>query len=277
MAVYAIGDLQGCFEPLKSLLRKIKFKSDRDVLWFAGDLVNRGKQSLACLRFVRDLGDNAVTVLGNHDLHLLAVAEGLRNDKRHDFDEVFNAPDREQLLHWLRCRPLFHFDRNLNFALFHAGLPPQWDLDTAQRCAMELHATLHDEGYRGFLRHMYGNEPDLWSDDLTGWERLRFICNCFTRLRYCDREGRLALECSSAPGTQPEGQVPWFEHPDRQTTGIRLTFGHWSTLGAYHTDNIYALDSGCVWGGQLSALKIDDPSPRYVQVKCEGSLRPGED
>ena len=191
MAIYAIGDVQGCLNSLQALLEKIHFNSTEDQLWFVGDLVNRGPDSLGVLRFVKQLGDSAITVLGNHDLHLLAVAHGLRADKHHDLVDILHANDKDELLHWLRQRPLLHHDTTSGFTLIHAGLPPQWDLATAQQCAQELETVLRGNDYTPFLAQMYGDQPDRWSVDLHGMDRLRFICNCFTRLRYCEIDGRV--------------------------------------------------------------------------------------
>lgn len=259
MAIYAIGDVQGCYAELQGLLTKIDFQVEADRLWFTGDLVNRGPDSLAVLRFVHDLGDAAQTVLGNHDLHLLALAEGLAPAQRSDtLDGVLGAADKDELLDWLRHRPLLYLDPRYGDALLHAGLPPQWDIHQAQACAGEVEAVLRGPGFRDFLAHMYGNEPDYWDERHSGWDRLRFITNCFTRLRYCDQRGRLYLGAKGAPGTQPAQAMPWFAHPGRKSRGTRIIFGHWSTLGLYQGDEIVALDTGCLWGGSLTALRLDD-------------------
>ena len=232
MATYAIGDIQGCFEQLLRLLDRLRFDPARDRLWFVGDLVNRGPDSPNTLRFVRGLGNRALTVLGNHDLHLLALAAGeSKREKKSNLDAVLQAPDRDELLHWLRHRPLMHFDARKNFALLHAGLPPQWDLLDALSCAQEVEAMLQGCDYADFLRAMYGNEPARWSASLSGMDRLRFITNCFTRLRYCDAGGTLALKEKAAPGMQASGVVPWFALPERASRNTRIIFGHWSTLG----------------------------------------------
>lgn len=268
MSIYAIGDVQGCYTALQQLLKKIHFDPVHDKLWFVGDLVNRGPDSLSVLRFVKNLGDRAITVLGNHDLHLLAVAAGLRNDKAHDLHAILAAPDRDELLHWLRQRPLLHHDASLGYTMIHAGLPPQWSLSTAMNCANELQEVLRSDRYLQFLDHMYGNEPIIWTDDLHGWDRLRFICNCFTRLRYCTATGELALKQKGAPGEQSAHLKPWFEVRATAPDQGPILFGHWSTLGIYSGNGVYALDSGCVWGGTLSALQIDSIPPRLHQVNC---------
>ena len=277
MAVFAIGDLQGCHDELMQLLERIRFDPAEDTLWFTGDLVNRGPRSLEVLRYVRELGKHAVCVLGNHDLHLLAVAAGTARSKSGDtLDAVLSAPDRDELLHWLRHRPLLHHDAALGYTLIHAGLPPQWDLGTAKACARELEAVLRGDGHHEFFRHMYGNEPRLWSPSLTGVERLRFIVNCYTRMRYCDAEGGLDLKVKGAPGSQSPGLLPWFEMPGRLSRELHILFGHWSTVGEIRDRNVHALDTGCVWGGRLTALRLDgDDSGGWYCVDCAGAQRPG--
>jgi bis(5'-nucleosyl)-tetraphosphatase (symmetrical) len=270
VATWAIGDLQGCYRELVDLLGAIRFKPGTDTLWFTGDLVNRGPESLECLRFVRDLGDPAIVVLGNHDLHLLAIAAGARKPRRKDtLDGVLRAPDRDELLDWLARRPLVHRDTRLGFTLVHAGLPPQWDIPAAQRAATELEATLRGSRAAAFYSKMYGNEPDRWSDELAGWDRLRFITNCFTRMRFCDPEGRLDLDMTGPPGSQPAPWLPWYEVPGRGSHGERIVFGHWSTARLDPRVNfdkwkVFPLDTGCVWGGTLTALRLDDQ--KYFSV-----------
>lgn len=279
MSVYAIGDIQGCQRELLNLLDKLRFDPTRDQLWLVGDLVNRGPESLAVMRFVRDLGERAVVVLGNHDLHLLAMAEGnLKHAAQSTLDEILAAPDRDELLHWLRHRPLLHHDPVLGFTLIHAGLPPQWNLADARAGANELEAALRGPGYRDFLLEIYGNKPKRWSPDLSGIERLRFITNCLTRLRFCTLDGELALTEKGEIGTQAAGLLPWFQVPGRRTRGQRIIFGHWSTLGYYAQDNVWALDSGCLWGRALTAIQIDTTEPiRPIQVDCEGHAQAGAD
>jgi len=275
MAVYAIGDVQGCYDELQDLLVRIGFDPGRDRLWFAGDLVNRGTKSLETLRFARDLGDVAITVLGNHDLHLIAAAYGKPMDHDdHTLDAILAAPDRDELIDWLRCRPLLHHDAILGFTMVHAGLPPQWDLATAQRCAREVEAVLCSERLPEFLLHLYGNKPALWSEDLEGWDRLRFIVNCLTRLRYCTPGGKLKLKHTGPPGSQPAAQLPWFEVPGRASRDLNIIFGHWSTLGSTDTPGIFPTDSGCLWGGQLTALRIDT-EPTRISVPCPELRKPG--
>ncbi|HET9679473.1 MAG TPA: symmetrical bis(5'-nucleosyl)-tetraphosphatase [Gammaproteobacteria bacterium] len=273
MATWAIGDIQGCYDELQALLAHIDFDDKRDQLWLSGDLVNRGPQSLETLRFVKKLGNRAVTVLGNHDLHLLAVACGVQAVKPRDtFTDILNAPDRDDLLYWLRYRPLLHADNG--FTLIHAGLPPQWTIHVAQSEAREVEAVLQNPGWQDFLGAMYGNEPDCWSPGLNGVDRWRFTINCLTRLRYCTVDGRLEFAHKDAPGSQHAELLPWFMAPNRKSAGKRLLFGHWSTLGAVEEHHqVFPLDTGCVWGGKLTALRLDGPL-EYRNVSCEASQRP---
>lgn len=268
MATYAIGDVQGCHDALMRLLERVNFDPAEDRLWFCGDLVNRGPQSLESLRWVRELGDRAVTVLGNHDLHLLAAAHGTRPLQSKDtIREILEAPDRDELLDWLRHLPLLHHDEELGFTLVHAGLAPQWDLADAVTCAREVEDALQGEAYPALLDEMYGDTPDLWDEELSGIERWRFAVNCFTRMRYVTRDGRLALAHKGAPGTQPDGQLPWFEHPQRRHAELHIIFGHWSTLDRNPGDGLYPLDTGCVWGGRLTALQVDGDGGWY-SIPC---------
>jgi bis(5'-nucleosyl)-tetraphosphatase (symmetrical) len=273
MAIYAVGDVQGCYDELRALLERVRFDPACDRLWLTGDLVLRGPRSLQVLRFARALGERAVTVLGNHDLHLLAVAQGVRQDRSADVAEVLAAPDRDELLEWLRTRPLLHHDAALGYTMLHAGLPPAWDLAQARACAGEVEAALRGPAYRELLAHMYGDGPDRWSEDLTGWERLRFIINCFTRLRYCDDSGRLALQEKGPPGSQPAPLRPWFAIPGRVSADLKIVFGHWSTLGPCSAPGVFPLDTGCLWGGALTALRLDG-EPRRTSVDCTGYRAP---
>jgi bis(5'-nucleosyl)-tetraphosphatase (symmetrical) len=275
MAVYAIGDIQGCFDELQELLAALHFDRRRDRLWFVGDLVNRGPKSLETLRFVRGLGPAAASVLGNHDLHLLAAAHGIRPGSvdGDTLEPILAAPDREELIDWLRHLPLLHYDGELGYLMVHAGLPPQWDLELAQRCAAELQTVLRGSRLEGFLSNMYGNKPKQWAEDLEGWDRLRFIVNCFTRMRFCDRDGRLELKCTGPPGSQPEGFFPWYEIPGRASAQLNIIFGHWSTLRSVDVPGVYPTDSGCLWGGQLTALRIDT-RPQRIDLRCRGWQKP---
>jgi bis(5'-nucleosyl)-tetraphosphatase (symmetrical) len=278
MALYAIGDVQGCDAELGRLLLALKFSPDRDQVWFVGDLVNRGPASLEVLRRVRALGACAAVTLGNHDLHLLAVAHGFGKQKRDDtLAAILAAPDRDELLEWLAHLPLAVEDRERNLCLLHAGLSPQWDLPTARRCAREFEDALRREPRKLFGR-MYGDQPDRWDESLEGTDRLRYIVNCFTRLRYVDREGRLELRAKGSPRKMQRGAlVPWYEAPQARWRGTRLVFGHWSTLGFFRNDDVIGLDTGCVWGGSLTALRLDVPDAAPVQIPCTSSgLSPGE-
>ena len=276
MATYAIGDIQGCYEPLRRLLDRIAFDPSKDRLWFVGDLVNRGPDSLACLRFVRSLDEQADVVLGNHDLHLLARAEGeTRSARKDNLDDILTAPDRDDLLDWLRHRPLMHQDTKKGFAMVHAGLPPQWDIPQALACAREVEEALRGPDYRAFLKGMYGDQPAIWSDDLSGMERLRFITNCLTRMRYCDTQGRLDLTAKGHPATQPAGALPWFRIPGRASRDQRIVFGHWSTLKWLAENNVWSLDTGCLWGGQLTAIRLRRKKTiKRYDVDCVTYLKP---
>ena len=263
MARYAIGDIQGCLEELRALLAQLRFNADRDELWFVGDLVNRGPDSLGVLRFVRALGANARVVLGNHDLHLLAVAYGggerrLRADDT--LDAVLEAPDREGLLDWLRTRPLAVRDTSegRDDLMVHAGLVPQWSADDALQLAAEVSQRLAREP-RAVFAQMYGDEPARWQPQLDGDARTRIVINVLTRLRYCTLDGRIDLRPKNAPGSQARELLPWFEVPRRASAISRIVFGHWSTLGVVRRPQLVALDSGCVWGGALTACNLDLP------------------
>jgi bis(5'-nucleosyl)-tetraphosphatase (symmetrical) len=275
MALYAIGDIQGCDTELGALLQAINFSAERDRVWFVGDLVNRGPESLQTLRRIRALGDAATVTLGNHDLHLLAVAFGcakLRNDDT--LDDILAAPDRDALLEWLIGRPLLHEDTSLNLCVLHAGLPPQWDMPTARACARDFERALQREPTQVFER-MYGDEPSRWDDALSGADRLRFTANCFTRLRYVDADGRLALRAKGSPGNaQKKALIPWFEAANARWRGPRVIFGHWSTLGFFANADVTSLDTGCVWGGSLTALRLDAADSQPVQVGCRQSSAP---
>lgn len=274
MTVYAIGDLQGCLDPLQRLLDRIAFDPARDRLWFCGDLVNRGPASLATLRFVRGLGDAAVTVLGNHDLHLLATAwaDNRPRKKRDTFDDILVAPDRMELLEWLRRRPLLHHDPEVGFTMVHAGIPPQWDLQDARVAARELEAALGGDGFIGVLRQMYGDRPDRWSPTLEGIDRLRFTVNAFTRMRYLRPDGSLEFDNKGPVNPADETLTPWFCFPGRRSAGQPIVFGHWSTLGEVAHQGAFSLDTGCVWGGQLTALQLNDRTRH--SVACGPGLAP---
>lgn len=269
MALYAIGDVQGCYASLQALLEKLRFDPARDRLWFTGDLVNRGPQSLEVLRFVANLGDSAITVLGNHDLHLLAVAAGgSRSYPRDTLEPVLAAPDRDALLAWLAGRPLLHYDAASGYLLVHAGLLPQWDRNRALELAGEAQAAIRGPEASEFFRRMYGNRPDRWRDDLEGWERLRVIVNAFTRLRFCTEDGRMDFTHDGAPGMAPPGLQPWFRIRGRRSRATPIVFGHWSLLGRYDGDGVICVDSGCLWGRELSAVRLADGAREFIDVAC---------
>jgi bis(5'-nucleosyl)-tetraphosphatase (symmetrical) len=260
MAVYAIGDVQGCYDPLQRLLDLLHFDPVVDTLWLVGDLINRGPHSVEVLRLVQGLGERAAVVLGNHDLTLLAVAAGQVKPKRKDtFHSILDAPDGAELLDWLRRRPLLHHDPALGFTMVHAGLPPQWDLELARRGAQEVEAALRGPNGEDFLGRMFGGEPRRWRDDLTGYDRLRFIVNALTRMRFCTADGTLSFAEKGPPGSQEPGLLPWFAVPRRRNADLHIVFGHWAALGYYRAPGIYALDSGCVWGNRLTAIRLDAP------------------
>jgi bis(5'-nucleosyl)-tetraphosphatase (symmetrical) len=257
MATYAIGDIQGCYSALRRLLDQCRFDPARDRLWLVGDLVNRGPQSLAVLRFVKSLGARAITLLGNHDLHLLVVAAGHVKPHRGDtLAAILRAPDRDELLDWLRRRKMMH--AGAGYAMVHAGLLPQWSIAKALKLAREVEAALRGDAYDDFLRHMYGNQPDRWRDDLAGIERLRVITNVMTRMRICTVDGKMEFAHKGKPVNLPRGYLPWFSVPRRRSQGTPVIFGHWAALGLYTESNVIALDTGCVWGGALSALRLSD-------------------
>ncbi|WP_369983077.1 symmetrical bis(5'-nucleosyl)-tetraphosphatase [Thalassolituus sp.] len=259
MATYAIGDLQGCFEPLQRLLKKVRFDARQDHLWFAGDLVNRGPESLECLRFIHQLGHRATVVLGNHDLHMLACWYGDRKSKGSDtLQPVFEAPDAGLLMDWLRHQPLVHHDAARNWCMSHAGLPPMWSARKARRLSQEVEYVLQNDG-KSFFAAMYGNQPDVWDARLTGMDRCRIIVNYLTRMRFIDANGKLDLNTKEGAGSNPKGYQPWFQHPQRKAADTRLLFGHWAALeGKADAKNVWALDTGCVWGGTLTALRLED-------------------
>jgi bis(5'-nucleosyl)-tetraphosphatase (symmetrical) len=282
MSTYVIGDLQGCAASFDALLERVAFDATRDRIWLVGDLVNRGPDSLATLRRVIALGDAATVVLGNHDLHLLAVSAGVRRAGRGDtLDDILAAPDAERLLDWLRHRPLAFRDTvgGADVLMVHAGVLPTWTVDDTLRHAAELAAALRGDAWRDTLANLFGNQPDLWSESLTGHERLRAIVNVLTRLRFCSADGRVDLKAKDAPAlagssfpAPPHGFKPWFDIETRLTRGTLVVFGHWSTLGLMIRDDVIALDTGCVWGGQLTAIRLEDRA--VFQVACPQALAP---
>ena len=270
-----IGDLQGCHASLQALLVKIDFDRTRDRLWLVGDLVNRGPGSLECLRFISGLGKGAAVVLGNHDLHLLAVAEGLSKiGKRDTIQQILDAPDRDDLLDWLRYQKLVHVDGG--YLMVHAGLLPQWSLTQAMALAAEIESSIRGPGRRAFLKNMYGNEPGRWDDTLTGNARHRIITNAMTRMRILGENDELNLEFKGGLAAIPTGQIAWFMKRHASLADTAILAGHWSALGLHVTQNFIGLDSGCVWGGQLTALRLEDRA--IFQVECaETSIPAGWD
>ncbi|MFN2119454.1 MAG: symmetrical bis(5'-nucleosyl)-tetraphosphatase [Anaerolineales bacterium] len=274
MAVYAIGDIQGCYEELRQLLDLLHFDPVHDRVLFTGDLVNRGPDSLSVLRFVRSLGERAVTVLGNHDLHLLAIAAGVRHTKKNDtLAAILAAPDRDELLDWLRRRPLAHRDAETGWLLIHAGLVPQWSGEQALVLAREVERVLASSEAGEFYRNMYGDQPCRWEDDLAGWPRLRFITNVLTRTRYCRPDGTLDFTENGAPSDTLPPLLPWFRVAGRRSADDRVVFGHWSTLGYLRENGVLALDGGCLWGGLLVAARLDQVQPAPVTLAC-GAKQP---
>jgi bis(5'-nucleosyl)-tetraphosphatase (symmetrical) len=265
MATIAIGDIQGCYDQLMRLLERAGFDERRDVLWLVGDLVNRGPQSLETLRFVKGLGARAITLLGNHDLNLLAVAAGVRKPHRGDTnDAILAAPDREELLTWLRHQSMMHAGGG--YAMVHAGLLPQWSMGQALALASEVEAALRGPDYRELLKRMYGNEPLRWRDDLAGYDRLRIIVNAMSRMRLAAADGTLELDHKLGLDTAPAGYFPWYDVPGRASRGTPIVFGHWAALGLLVREDAVCLDSGCVWGRALSALRLEDR--RLFQLDC---------
>lgn len=265
MATYAIGDLQGCFFSFQALLKKIQFNPEHDRLWFVGDLINRGAGSLDVMRWMLEHQSSVVTVLGNHDLHTLVVAEGFVSAHRSDTIQLLlDAPDAPELLGWLRQQPLVHFEHG--YLMVHAGLLPEWTVDQAVALGTEVQSALQAPNYREFLQHMYGNDPKRWDDGLTGWDRLRVITNAMTRLRICSVYGEMEFKFKGELQNIPDGYQPWFDLSQRASVNTPIVFGHWSALGLQHKNNVYSLDTGCLWGGYLSAMRLEDR--QIFQVPC---------
>lgn len=268
MAVYAIGDLQGCLSSFLELLDKLAIGAS-DKIWLTGDLVNRGPQSLETLRTVKGLGEQVISVLGNHDLHLLALAAGrFTNKPNPTLQPILHANDRDELLDWLRHRPLFHVDDRLGWAMVHAGIHPRWNISTAAALARETEAIFQGADYQSALQHMYGNHPDNWDDALTGEDRLRFVINAFTRMRFCFADGQIDFLHKGAPGSQGDLLMPWFDVPGRLKLTHKLVFGHWSALGLGGASDCVAIDTGCLWGGTLTAIRLDAEDSPPVSVEC---------
>ncbi|MDD0995907.1 symmetrical bis(5'-nucleosyl)-tetraphosphatase [Pseudomonas sp. TNT2022 ID1044] len=270
MATYAVGDLQGCLEALQCLLKQVAFDPAKDRLWLVGDLVNRGPQSLETLRFLYSIRESLVCVLGNHDLHLLAAGQNIERLKKGDtLREIIEAPDCTELLDWLRQQKLMHYDEQRNVALVHAGIPPQWSLRKALKCAAEVETALRDDNlFPPYLDGMYGNDPAKWDNDLKGVTRLRVITNYFTRMRFCTAEGKLDLKSKEGLDSAPAGYKPWFQHKERKARDLKIIFGHWAALeGNVDAPGIFALDTGCVWGGALTLMNVD--SLERLSCNCD--------
>ena len=266
MATYAIGDIQGCYHSFQQLLERIDFNFSRDRLWLVGDIINRGSGSLQTLRWIYQHQAAVTMVLGNHDLHALAVAEGFVSPHKHDtLQSILAAPDRMELLHWLRHQPMIHAADG--YLMVHAGLLPQWDVGQALALGAEVESALRDEGYRDFLANMYGNQPAYWDEDLRGMDRLRLITNAMTRLRACTVDGHMDFRFKGELADMPAGLMPWFEMPDRRSRDTNILFGHWSAMGLQRRPHLFALDSGCLWDGQLTAMRLQDR--QIFQVDCD--------
>lgn len=277
MAVYAVGDLQGCLQPLKCLLERVRFNPAVDRLWLVGDLVNRGPESLETLRYLYTMRDSLVCVLGNHDLHLLAAWHNVERLKKSDtLREILEAPDADQLLDWLRRQKLLHYDEQRGVALVHAGIPPQWTLGKALELAAEVEQVLRDDTrLKLYLDGMYGNEPNKWSKDLSGVDRLRVITNYFTRMRFCTAAGKLDLKSKEGLDTAPKGYKPWFAHKDRRSRHVQIIFGHWAALeGQADAHGVVALDTGCVWGGAMTLYNVDSGEMHRCDCADDGTPRP---
>ncbi|WP_428505964.1 symmetrical bis(5'-nucleosyl)-tetraphosphatase [Roseateles sp.] len=272
---YLVGDLQGCCDALERLLKKIAFSPSRDHLYFLGDLVNRGPASLATLRRLSGLGAAATCLLGNHDLHLLAVAHGARKASKGDtLSDILDAPDRAALLDWLRQQRMACLAQG--WLMVHAGVLPDWSVAQTLSLAGEVEAVLRGPDLADFLPQMYGNEPDRWREDLRGPDRLRLVINALTRLRFCDEKGRMDLKTKGDSASAPPGWQPWFDAPGRRSAGQPIAFGHWSTLGLLQRPDLLALDTGCIWGGQLSAARVEQGRClEVIQVQCEQAQKPG--
>ncbi|CAM4301263.1 symmetrical bis(5'-nucleosyl)-tetraphosphatase [Comamonas aquatilis] len=282
MALYCIGDIQGCYDAFERLLQTVDFSESRDTLYVLGDLVNRGPQSAEVLRRCMQAGDSMRALLGNHDLHLLAASQGLRRQSKRDtLNRVLEAPDSAQLLEWLRQQPLSRLHTNaLGEQLFmvHAGVLPQWSVQDSLQLDAEIQAVLRSPDFALFLQHMYGNQPDRWSSSLQGDDRLRCIVNAFTRLRFCSADGVMDFESAESAEQAPEGLMPWFDVPGRATADTLMAFGHWSTLGHVNRADLMAMDTGCVWGGCLSMMRIGDKlsERELIQLQCPQAQVPGQ-
>jgi bis(5'-nucleosyl)-tetraphosphatase (symmetrical) len=258
LANYIVGDIQGCLDELHALLNTVEFNAQNDTLWIAGDLVARGPNSLETLRFIYSLGSAAKVVLGNHDLHLLAVSLGIHRAKAKDNTQaILDAPDKHVLLDWLRMQPLMQ--EHDEFVVCHAGISPDWSLNQARECAREVEAKLQGEQWQTLIEKMYSNQPDKWDPELVGIERWRYAINAFTRMRFCLNDGRLDMTCKLPPEEVKEGSLtPWFLLSSRIPVEKVVLFGHWAALGGYSNADIIGLDTGCVWGGTLTMIRWED-------------------
>ena len=268
MAVYAVGDIQGCCAEFERLLKKIKFNPNSDQLWLVGDLVNRGPHSLETIELIQSYQDAVHCVLGNHDIHLIACYTGAQKCKpKSSLISILECPKAEQIIDWLRQQPLIHHDRQLNWTMVHAGLAPEWNLETAMLCAAEVELQLRDQNYAEFIGEIYGDTPDSWQEDLQGIERWRVIINACTRMRLCHQDGSMDFSFKGTLENKPADLIPWFDLP-RASTDINIVFGHWSALGLKQAENLLGLDTGCLWGGQLTAARIDTPKPEIYSIDC---------
>lgn len=264
MSTYAIGDIQGCHQALIKLLEKIQFNVTKDCLWFVGDIVNRGPHSLQTLQFIMDLGEVATTVLGNHELYLLAIAEGVvQAHKKDTLTPILSSPEKDNFITWIRQRPLMHYDATLGFCMVHAGLHPSWPISQALTLANEVSQVLNGDDYRAFIKAMFGDQPAYWHTELNGNDRWRFIVNCLTRMRYLSNKHELNFNDKRPPGHQASHLIPWFAVPERQSKNDKIIFGHWSTLHMgditdFKIYNIYPIDTGYIWGRKLTALRLED-------------------
>jgi bis(5'-nucleosyl)-tetraphosphatase (symmetrical) len=275
MAVYAIGDIQGCYNELRQLLDKLEFDAGNDQLWLVGDLVNRGPDSLATLRYVKSLGDACITILGNHDLHLLALHFANKTPNiEHNLQPVLKAKDADELLHWLRKKPLAHYDAALDTLMVHAGISPKWDGLKTMHLAKEVENLLHDDDPGSLLEAMYGHKPNRWSDELKGYDRLRCIINSLTRIRFTQADGSMDFSYKGNITERPKNLSAWFEHPQIDTGSLRIIFGHWSALGLIQREKIIGIDTGCVWGQQLTAIQLDSANAEPIQIESSQPKKP---
>ena len=277
MAIYAIGDIQGCYDSLQRLLEKLNFTPEKDQLWLAGDIVNRGKKSLKTIRFIKSLGDSATVVLGNHDITLLAMYYGAQPVNA-SLKKLLKAKEVDELIDWLRRRPVLHTDESLGFCMAHAGISPNWSLEQAQKYATEIEIALSGDNVKAWLENVYGNKPRRWSEELQSYERHRYILNSFTRMRFCDKkDGALNFKMKGAPVYKSKlkkrnKKVPWFMWSKRKEIPLKVIFGHWSALGYHQDDNVIALDTGCLWGGQLTSVRLDSAIQTVVSQPCKNRV-----